>query len=303
MELRHLRYFCAVAESKSFTQAARRLHVSQSAVSGQVRDLEEEIGVRLLSRDRHAVSLTPEGTIFLREACEILERSQRAKEMAVRASQGQLGKLAVGLCGPSTALFLPRLIRSFRKSYPGIALAMKDLDPARQPEALANGEIDIGFTRSVPSEYQKRLGSEVLFQEPIVAVVPKGHPLAGKQTISAAALASERFVLYAREAAPELFDAIIGICKRAGFSPQIVGTPALMQTVLSLVEAGEGVALLPACARTLRSNGVTFHQLQGGCLVDVVVAWRRNEDCAVREAFLALVRKNRPDIGSLGRSR
>jgi DNA-binding transcriptional LysR family regulator len=220
----------------------------------------------------------------------------------VRASQGQLGKLAVGLCGPSTALFLPRLIRSFRKSHPGVVLTMKDMDPARQPAALANGEIDIGFTRAVPDEYRDQVASEVLFQEPIVAVLPKGHRLAGKRTIPVAALASERIVLHAREAAPELFDAITGICKRAGFSPRIAGSPALMQTVLSLVEAGEGVALLPACARILRASGVTLHQLQGGSLVDVVVAWRRNESCATRESFLALVRKNRPDIDRLLRS-
>src|SRR5271155_3945099 len=119
MELRHLRYFCAVAELQSFTRAARYLHVSQSGVSGQVRDLENEIRVKLLRRNQREVSLTPEGAVFLREAREILQRSERAIEMTVRASRGQFGKLSIGLCGPATAPFLPRLIRGFRKRQPG----------------------------------------------------------------------------------------------------------------------------------------------------------------------------------------
>jgi len=294
MELRHLRYFCAVAESKSFTLAARRLHVSQSAVSAQVHDLEEEIGVRLLNRDRHTVALTPEGSLFLHEALAILDHSKRAIEIAVRASRGEAGKLAVGLCGPSTALFLPKLIREFRKRHAGVALSMKDIVPARQPAALANHEIDIGFTRAVPAEYQKLLDSEVLFQEPVLAVLPKGQPLAGVRSLPVARLAAERFVLYFREGAPELFDAIIGICKRARFSPNIVDAPDLMQTVLSLVEAGEGIALLPACARYLRADGVVFRELQDGVLVNVVAAWRRGDANAVRDTFFDLVRKNKP---------
>src|SRR5271165_346221 len=128
MELRHLRYFCAVAEHQSFTLAARRLHVSQSGVSGQVRDLEKEIGIALLQRNSRQVSLTPEGAIFLREAREILQHSERAVDLAVRASRGQFGKLTIGLCGPATAPFLPRLIRGFRKRQPGVNLSLKDID-------------------------------------------------------------------------------------------------------------------------------------------------------------------------------
>ena len=176
MELRHLRYFCAVAEHQSFTLAARRLHVSQSGVSGQVRDLEREIGVKLLQRTPREVSLTPEGAVFLREAREILKHSERAVELALRASRGQFGKLTIGLCGPATAPFLPRLIRSFRKSQPGVNISLKDVDPMHQPELLSQGAIDIGFTRSMPPQFRSLLHSEVLFSEPLVAVLPKGHP-------------------------------------------------------------------------------------------------------------------------------
>jgi DNA-binding transcriptional LysR family regulator len=273
MELRHLRYFCAVADELSFTFAARRLHVSQSGISGQVRNLEEELGVTLLNRNQRKVSLTPEGAVFLREARKILERTEQLKELVVRASQGQYGKLSIGLCGPATAPFLPRLIREFRRKQPGVTVALKDLDPARQPDALANMEIDIGFTRSVNPEFRKVLNSEILFREPIVAVLPRGHSLEREESISLTQLAADGFVLHARENGPDLFDAIVALCKRAKFSPRIVDSSSSWQSVLTMVEAGEGVSLVPVCVRHLRSNAVTFKPLSNrGCQVEVVLA-------------------------------
>ncbi len=297
MELRHLRYFCAVAEHQSFTLAARRLHVSQSGVSGQVRDLEKEIGITLLQRNSRDVSLTPEGAIFLREAREILKHSERAVDLALRASRGQFGKLTIGLCGPATAPFLPRLIRGFRKRQPGVNLSLKDIDAMQQPEALIQGKIDIGFTRSIPPQFRPLLRSEVLFSEPLVAALPRGHVLANEQSIQVAQLAADRFVLYSREGAPDLFDAIVALCKKAKFSPKVADSPDLWQSVLTMVEAGEGVALVPACVQHLRSNGVTFHALRDrGCMLDVVLAWRNNEADAIRDSFLNLLRSSREEI-------
>ena len=296
MELRHLRYFCAVAERKSFTLAARYLHVSQSGVSGQIRSLESEMGLKLLKRNRRDVSLTPEGAVFAREAAEILAHADRAIEMTVRASQGQYGNLSVGLCGPATAPFLPALIREFRKRQPEVSLALKDVSPVDQPAALANGFLDVGFTRSIPPEFRRALDSEVFFREPVVVALPETHPLARESAIRLAQLAAEPFVLYSRVAAPDLFDATIGFCRKAKFSPQVVDMPTLWQSVLTLVEAGEGVALIPACVQQLRSNGVVFRTLRDpGCLLDVVLAWRRDELNAIRDCFLALLRNNRPE--------
>ena len=297
MELRHLRYFCAVAEEQSFTSAARRLHVSQSGVSGQVRDLERELGVTLLRRNQREVMLTSEGAVFLREAQGILAHAQRAVEIVTRASQGQYGKLTIGLCGPATSPFLPRLIREFRKRQPGVMLSIKDIEPVRQPSALANREIDIGFTRSVPAEFRKTLRSEIYFSEPIVAVLPRGHALEDTDAIQLTQLSQERIILYARESAPELFDAIIAMCRKAKFSPNIVDAPRLWQSVLTMVEAAEGVALVPACVQHLRSNGVSFRPLRDKkCRVDVVLAWRQSDPDAIRDGFLNLLRKSRPDI-------
>jgi DNA-binding transcriptional LysR family regulator len=297
MELRHLRYFCAVAEEQSFTSAARRLHVSQSGVSGQVKDLEAELGVTLLRRNQREVALTPEGALFLHEAQEIIARVGRAAELVTRASQGQYGKLTIGLCGPATSPFLPRLVREFKRRQPGVMLSLKDIEPARQPSALANQEIDIGFTRSIPPEFRKTLRSEIYFSEPIVAAMPRGHELLETAPIQLSQLATERLILYAREAAPELFDEIIAMCKRAKFSPNIVDTPRVWQTVLTMVEAGEGIALVPACAQHLRSNDVSFKTLRDKkCQVDVVLAWRQSDPDAIRDGFLNLLRKSRPNI-------
>jgi DNA-binding transcriptional LysR family regulator len=297
MELRHLRYFCAVAEENSFTSAARRLNVSQSGVSGQVRALEGELGVTLLQRNQREVALTPEGAVFLREAQEILSRAERAVELVTRASQGEYGKLTIGLCGPATSPFLPRLIREFRRRQPGVMLSLKDIEPAQQPSALANREIDIGFTRRIPAEFRKTLRSEIYFSEPIMAVLPRGHSLEGANAIQISQLSSERIILNSRGTAPELFDAIIAVCKRAKFSPNIVDTPRLWQTVLTMVEASEGIALVPACVQHLRSSGVLFKALRHTkCQVDVVLAWRQDDPDAIRDSFLNLLRRNRPNI-------
>lgn len=297
MELRHLRYFCAVAEEQSFTSAARRLHVSQSGVSGQVRDLEGELGITLLRRNQREVMLTAEGAVFLREAQDILAHAERAVEMVTRASQGQYGKLTIGLCGPATSPFLPRLIREFRRRQPGVMLSLKDLEPAEQVSALADRDIDIGFTRSVPAEFRKILRSEIYFSEPIIAVLPRGHALERSEAIQLAQLSAERIILHARAGAPELFDAIIAMCRRAKFSPKIVDTPRLWQSVLTMVEAAEGIALVPACVQQLCSNGVSFKTLRDKkSQVDVVLAWRQSDPDAIRDSFVSLLRKSRPDI-------
>jgi DNA-binding transcriptional LysR family regulator len=297
MELRHLRYFCAVAEEQSFTSAARRLHVSQSGVSGQVRDLERELGVTLLRRNQREVTLTPEGAVFLREAQDILVHAQRAVEIVTRASHGMYGRLTIGLCGPATSPFLPRLIREFRSQQSGVMLSLKDIEPAQQPAALVNREIDIGFTRSIPTEFRKTLRSELYFSEPVVVVLPRGHKLEDAETIPLTQLSAERIILFARDSSPELFDAVIAMCRRAKFSPNIIDTPRLWQSVLTMVEAAEGIALVPACVRHLRSNGVSFRALRDkNRQIDVVLAWRQDDPDAIRDSFVNLLRKNRPEI-------
>ena len=299
MELRHLRYFCAVAQERSFTAAARRLNASQSGLSAQVRDLEREIGVLLLRRDQREVTLTPEGSAFLHEAKDILTHAERAVSIAVQASQGEFGKLSLGLCGPVTAMFLPKLIRTFRKRYP--TLSLKEYAPFEQVNALINGDIDLGFTRTVPPEAKHLLKSELLFREPLIAAIPKDNALAAEERIALTRLAPERLVLFSREAGPDIFDSITAMCKRARFTPKVMATPNSWHSVLTLVEAAEGIALVPACVQQLRSNDIVFRPLRDArCLLDAIVVWRRNETDAVRESVLAMILEKRAEWRSAG---
>jgi len=300
MELRHLRYFCAVAEHRSFTTAARQLNVSQSGVSGQVRDLEKEIGVSLFRRNQREVTLTPEGSVFFHEAQEILIRADRAVELAVRSSKGMSGALTVGLCGPATAAFLPKLIRKFRKQFPGVTVALRELNTSEQIEALLNGHIDIAFTRGISAESKALLGYELFLREPLVVALPKGHPLASEQSVALNRLAKERLILYFREGAPEVFDGIVAMCKKAKFSPRIGDTPRSWQSILTMVEAGDGIAVVPSCVQHLRANDIVFRSLADKrCKVDAIFAWRRNESSTVKDSFLALLRAKRTELQSI----
>lgn len=291
MELRHLRYFCAVAEHKSFTQAAGHLNVSQSGVSGQIRDLEREIGVKLFRRNQREVALTPQGILFWDEAREILLRADRVVELVKRSSKGEAGKLAIGLCGPVTASFLPALIRKFRTKFPGVTVSLRERVPSEQVDALINREIDVGFTRGVAGGLKHLVHQHLLFRESVVVALPSEHPLAKETTIPVASLASRRLLLYERKNAPEVFDGIVALFKRARVSTTIADTPSSWQTLLTMVEAGEGVGLVPECVQQLRPGRLVFRPLAGkGCRLEAIVVWRQGEVNAIIEQFLTMIR-------------
>ena len=277
------------------------LNVSQSGVSGQVHALELEIGVKLLRRNHREVALTPEGAVFLAEAREILTHAERAVEMAAQASRGNTGRLSIGLCGPVTALFLPKLIRTFRKRFPAVSVTLKEFAPFTQIRALLEGQIDIGFTRSVPAEMKHLVKAELLFREPVVAAIPKDHALASGERVPVRRLAPEPLILYSREAGPDIFDPILTMCTRARFTPRIAASPDSWSSVLTMVEAGEGIGLIPSCVQQLRSNDVVFRPLQeGGCRLEAIVIWRCHEPQAVLEAMMVMVREKRAEWGIEG---
>src|SRR6266404_920305 len=244
MELRHLRYFCAVAENQGFSRSARLLHVSQSAISEQISDLEREIGVPLLIRGQQKIKLTPHGEIFLTEARKVLSASDRAVEMAQRSARGEIGTLTIGFFTGGTATLIPKIIRAFRRLHPGVRVSLAEMSPTVQSEALVNGTIDIGFTRPLSPPFDIQLRSELLYFDSLMAVLPKDHPLA-PGPVDVRALAGERFVICARESSQALFDKIIALCEEASFSPRIVNTSPAWSSVVMLVQAGEGIAILP----------------------------------------------------------
>lgn len=296
MELRHLRYFCAVAQAGGFGEASRQLNVSQSAISEQIKDLEEEIGGVLLNRSQRRARLTTHGKIFLDEAQKTLAAAEHAVEITRRSLRGEVGTLSVSFFLWGAGGFFPRLIREYRRLHPGIRLSLFEMHTTVQMDALLNGKIDIGFTRPLEAPFDRQLNSELIYQDPIVAVLPKGHPLANGP-VEVSALSSERFVICDRNMTPTLFDSIVGICSAAGFSPHIVNTSAMWSGVLTLVESGEGIALVPSGVRHLRTRGVVFCTLKPHTTtVGLVMAWKPDNVGSIQRDFLELVRESKDGI-------
>jgi DNA-binding transcriptional LysR family regulator len=293
MELRHLRYFTAVVECKGYREASRRLHIAQPSISEAVSDLEDELGLKLFSRAHRNARVTPEGEIFYEDAVRILQQAETAILTAKRAAEGKVGRLSIGFIGSATLSFLPDLIRRYKLEYPNVKLALHDLYPAELDKACDRGEIDIAITRTLSLERSKNRQSRVLLRDPLVAVVPRSRKLKLKsKKIRLADLAKERFILFHRQGAPGVFDTIVGACRSQGFSPQVENEPNSMQTILSLVEAEEGVAIVPASISNLRSNGVQFVRLVPDLHLDLIVAWSRGETSVILRTFLDFLNAN-----------
>jgi DNA-binding transcriptional LysR family regulator len=293
VELRHLRYFCAVAEHHGFSSSARALHVSQSAISEQISDLEEEIGVSLVIRGQQKTRLTSEGEVFLGEAKKVLAAADHAVETARRSARGEIGTLNIGFFNGGTGADVPAIIKDFRRLYPGVRVSVLDMVPGLQSKALIEGTLDVGFTRPLETPFDQLLRSELLYLDPLVAVFPKDHP----QTFSAVnlkSLARERFVLVARESSPSLFGKILALCSRSGFSPEIVATGVAWASVVLLVEAGEGIAILPSNLQRGASKNLRFCPLTNrGAAIGLMMAWSPQREGPVLQAFVKLVREYR----------
>jgi DNA-binding transcriptional LysR family regulator len=308
MELRHLRYFTAVAEHLNFSEASRRIHVAQPAISQTILDLEEELGVQLLLRDRRRVRLTAAGEIFRREALETLRRNEAAVRLTKRASVGEVGQLRIGFFGSAVAAFLPLLVREYHRRFPDVELTLLELTNTQQLEAFDQGQLDIGFSRPLPAEWRREFHEELVYRDYLYLALPSGHPLTrnltGDRTIHIKRLSAERFVLLQRQAAEELYDEKLAFCRRVGnFSPQVVNEPDRTSTVLLLVESGVGVSIVAGCVRHLvRAGGlVVFCRLQpASAPVELRLSWRRGKPSSPTvEAFRELVQSQREAIRAL----
>jgi DNA-binding transcriptional LysR family regulator len=292
MELRHLRYFTAVVESKGYREASRRLHIAQPSISEAVSDLEYELGLKLFSRANRTARLTPEGEIFYADAVRILQQADAAIVTAKRGAQGKIGRLSIGFIGSATLSFLPDLIRRYKLQYPNVKLVLQELYPVELDNALDRGAIDIAITRALSLERSKNFQSIVLLRDPLVAVLPQSRKLK-RDKIRLADLCNERFILFHRQGAPGVFDTIVGACRAQGFSPRVENEQNSMQTILSLVEADEGVAIVPSSTGNLRSNGVQFVRLIPDDLyLDLIAAWPVGEFSIVLRTFLSFLEDN-----------
>ena len=300
MELRHLRYFCAVAEQGSFSKASRVLHVSQSAISEQMADLERELGGPLLDRRGRQTTLTPHGQLFLAEARRTLAAADRALDMTRRSLQGQIGALAIGFFLWGAGDFFSRIIREYRKLHPDVRLSLYEMHANAQMEALTTGRIDVGFTRPLAPPFDRTLRAELLFRDPLVVALPQGHPLAGKP-IPIEALGMQSMVMLERQLNPSLFDSVLALCSGAGFAPEIAHQASGWPSVLTLVESGEGIALVPSGVRYLATPGLVFSPLElppgtEPAYAGVSIAWNPERESPILQGFLELLRQNKPGI-------
>jgi DNA-binding transcriptional LysR family regulator len=293
MELRHLRYFVAVAEELHFRRAAERLHMSQPPLSQQIRQLEQEVGAQLLLRNQHRVELTASGAAFLERAREILDAVEAAALEARRVQRGEVGRLAVGFVGSSMYSVVPELLQAFRERYGDVALRLHELGTTEQLRQLESGRLDIGFVR--PRQARAGLSIEPVYAEPVVVALPDLHPLAAEPQIRIADLAGQPLVLLTRAGSPGLRRTLEPLTHQLGGEEVIVQEVAEMQTVIGLVAAGVGISLVPESVRALQRRGVSYRPLaDGGPTVELAVAWRTGDDSPVLAAFLALVRASAP---------
>jgi DNA-binding transcriptional LysR family regulator len=300
MELRHLRYFAAVARHLNYSETSRRLHVAQPAISQTILDLEDELGVKLLLRTKRSVQLTAAGTTFLRESEEILRRSTEAQRLAQRAARGEVGALGIGFFGTASAPILPMLVQTFRRKFPDVELRLYEMNPDQQLAAFDDGRIDLGFSRPLPPDRRSEFDEEVVYTDRLVIALPAIHRLAKQRIIRLKSLAGESFVQFHRQGAPGLFDEVIGCCRRSGFSPRIVNEPNFMATVMTLVESGLGVSLIPNCVRTLNRPHVVIRPIAPKSRpIPLCAAWPKSSRNPALAAFLDVLRTAGPQIRTM----
>jgi DNA-binding transcriptional LysR family regulator len=290
MELRHLRYFVAVANGLNFRQAAKRLHISQPPLSRQIHDLENELGTKLFDRSKQKLALTPAGECFLKESREILSHVQRAVQLAQAASRGEAGQLRIAILPPIGGLFLPPAIRAFRQRFPVVDLTILDLPPQEQIAALMDRRIDIGFVPLPVVEMNPALEFETVREVELMVALPPGHRLGRQRQLTLRKLAGEPFVMLKRSSAVSLHDWVSNLCGEAGFEPRVIKLADGPTSILELVSAGFGVALLPgiferfpsdAAFRPLPPTTPKFH---------LSLAWRRDNESPLLRAFLEILR-------------
>jgi DNA-binding transcriptional LysR family regulator len=281
MELRHIRYFVAVAEECHFGRAAERLRIAQPPLSQQIKQLETELGVQLLTRSTRQVELTPAGARFLERARGILAAVDAAADEAGRVAAGLVGKLAIGFTGSATYELLPTVARALREEFPGIELELKgEMLTPRQVEALHDRSLDIGFLR--PPVRDPGLNVLVFRREPLIAVLPEGHELADRKSVPLVELQTEPFICYPSHNRSVVYDAVFDACQRAGFRPSALQEVTETSTLVAFVAAGLGVALVPASVQHLHITGVTYRPLAGTTEeVELAVATRAGEDSAL----------------------
>jgi DNA-binding transcriptional LysR family regulator len=288
MEMRHLRYFVAVADHLHFGRAAAELRIAQPSLSHQIRQLEAELQTQVFYRTKRRVQLTEAGRLFLEQAREILAQTDRATLIARRAVQGTAGRLRIGLAHWMDVPNLIEVVKRLERRQPGIQLEMRQMSASLQLTALTDEHLDVGF---IHPPVPKPLNGEIVASEPFVVALPFHHRLSMTQCIPLSALSHEPFILFPRESMPQFYDRAIEICTEVGFTPNVREEIDHPDLILRLVAAGLGISLVPASARKAPRPGVAFRMIEPSrCVLETAVAWPKHAS-PVLSLFLEVVRE------------
>ena len=290
MELRHLRYFVAVAESLHFSQAAAKLGIAQPSLTHQIKQLEEELKTALLHRTKRRVELTDAGRLFLEDARDIVARADRAAMTARRAGHATEGRFRVGIGYCMDQWRVADAVSTFSGRHATIRVELQTMAVPLQAEALLGQTLDVGFVR--PPITNSGLISETLTSEPLVAALPMKHRLAAHKSLPLSALADDAFILPPRRVVPVYHDIVLKACREAGFVPHSPHEADHLHMLLAMVTGGSGVALVPAFVRRLKPPRVAFVFLQPSvATLELALAWRRNDTSHLVNEFLEVVRQ------------
>jgi DNA-binding transcriptional LysR family regulator len=293
-----LRAFAVVAEERHFGRAADRLHIGQSPLSQQIRRLERELGTPLLVRTTRRVDLTPAGEMVRDRVQPLLRELDRLGEDARRLAGGELGRIAIGFTGSATFSLMPGLATRLREELPSVALELHGelLTPA-QVTRLINRDLDIGLLR--PPVREPGIRIEIIDHEPLLAVLPTGHPLTAQPAVNLSDLAGSPFITYPAASRSVIHEAVERACQQHGFHPQVQLEVAETATLVAFVAAGLGISLVPASVRNLAINGATYRPLVGqGPTVDLAVAWREDRHTPLIEHALDVIRRHMASTGT-----
>jgi len=290
MELRHLRYFVAVAEDLNFTKAAAKLHLAQPSLTRQIHHLEEEIGVRLLNRSKNQVALTEEGRSFLVDAKRILALAAESVLSVQRLSRGETGQLNIAYLSNFDFELLPETLGTFRQSFPHVALNLFDMTPAEQFRALEARKIDLGFIGLRPPAAIKELQWESVARQRTLVVLPAKHPLARKRQVNLAALKTMFFVGMSEKTHPGFRHWLCETCQQAGFTPRILQDAELEPALMTFVAEGLGVSLAREHLKKLPHPGVVLRPLTPPLKTDYCIAWNRHNDSRALQQYIQIVK-------------
>lgn len=299
MELRHLRYFVAIAEEGSFIRAAERLKISQPPLSQQIQNLETELQFQLFDRSKRQIQLTKAGSLFLEKCYRILSQMDLAIEDGRRISRGEIGRLVVGYIN-TTFYSTPReMLRVFRARYPEVELVLLELLSSEQVADLHNSQIDVGF--AFMPIHDEDLSMETAFDDQWVVALADKHPLADQPFVRMEELANEYFIIHPHKVKSIFYDQILKLCQQAGFIPKVAQEVIQILTAVNMVAAGMGIALVPGCASNIRVNGVVFKKIYPEPpILTLGVIWRKNDPSPVLQAFLEVVREIREQYDVIG---